>query len=445
MIRLMDRMFLPVGHGAFYCERFWCDRLLDSPKFKVASEPAWTKASERLIIQKHTINIVYDCGTLRDPDALQSELEKTFNPGDIIDAVFISHLHSDHFNGLKHLADRCKIQRIYLPHMEPVDLRLMQLDYITHKLTSSNNAEINDVDFADSVLDNRDKEDNEDNETEDPIETLKGQFETLIRKEVVSVSDDRHTDFTSTGVHYVDNNTPRSVSVQQFSRCQGLSPFDDWYFKAFCIYNQEVVQTVKEGLREIINDELMEDNPLREDDDTRFPELVAELIENIKKGKAKTDFSALLKGIRAVYKKIGHFNVNSLVLYSGCDNTSGLLIERPRRCPNCKNDKPGCLYTGDFDAKHHWEVLENSLKNEWDSIGCIQIPHHGSEHNFNSNFLDNKIFPGPALCHVISARCGQGSKHPSSSVLKQYVQRCRPIVVTQHELRRAHWRFAMFP
>ena len=126
MFEFMDRMFLPVGQGAFYCERF--------------------RALGR------TINIVYDCGTHSGMCVLDRELGRVFNKGDIIDAVFISHLHEDHFNGLECLLKKCKVQRIYLPHMETLDLRLMQLDYVTRKRMSSDNTNVNDGLLADSIL-----------------------------------------------------------------------------------------------------------------------------------------------------------------------------------------------------------------------------------------------------------------------------------------------------
>ena len=109
MIRFMDRMFLPVGQGAFYCERFHNAE------------------------QGRNLNVVYDCGTLSGMCMLDRELNRVFAQDEIIDAVFISHLHEDHFNGLERLSKRCKIQRIYLPCMETLGLRLMQLDYITRK------------------------------------------------------------------------------------------------------------------------------------------------------------------------------------------------------------------------------------------------------------------------------------------------------------------------
>ncbi len=426
-IESMNRMFLPVGQGAFYCERFW----------ELGS----------------SINIVYDCGTHSGMRVLDRELDRVFSEDDIVDAVFISHLHEDHFNGLKHLADRCKIQRIYLPHMEPVDLRLMQLDYITHKLTSSDNAGINDKDFADSVLDNLD------NEAENPTETLKKQFEDLLKIEDKSVSDDRHEYFTQTGVHYVNNNTPINVPVRQFCKYKYLapSPFDNWHFKAFCITSrddqmvQEVINKLKGLIPVYLKEQVTDDN---------LAELLGKLIKKINRGQGPNDLPTKIRDIydKAYAKRYGkktgtgEFNVNSLVLYSGCDNRSGLAVVRRPMCCFAKAlhgnmcchpvGKVGCLYTGDCDANTYWNALEEGLtQEEWQTVGCIQIPHHGSEGNFNEKFLVSKTLPDPATCHVISAGLGNRHKHPSESVIEMYNQRhCFPIVVTQDPGSLAEWR-----
>lgn len=59
-------------------------------------------------------------------------------------------------------------------------------------------------------------------------------------------------------------------------------------------------------------------------------------------------------------------------------------------------------------------------------IGCVQIPHHGSEYNFNNAFLQMDAYS------VISAGLGNPYRHPSNTVLAKYRQRNQfPFVVTQ--------------
>ena len=79
------------------------------------------------------VNVVYDCGTISGLSVLKAVIERTFEHGEVIDALFLSHLHEDHINGLPILAKRCQIKRVYLPMMDTTDLALMQLAYILRR------------------------------------------------------------------------------------------------------------------------------------------------------------------------------------------------------------------------------------------------------------------------------------------------------------------------
>lgn len=91
------RTFHSVGHGAFYTERFYDDSY-NNPQ--------------------NVANFVYDCGSITDLQKLQQEINREFNQGTkIINAVFISHFHEDHINGLGHLLGNCTVQNIVIPKM----------------------------------------------------------------------------------------------------------------------------------------------------------------------------------------------------------------------------------------------------------------------------------------------------------------------------------------
>ncbi|MBR1934913.1 MAG: hypothetical protein IJ835_02550 [Muribaculaceae bacterium] len=70
------RTFHPVGHGAFFTERFY-DGLSDTPIF----------------------NVVYDCGN-KDKTHLKGLINATFKKEEHIDLMFISHFDSDHISGI---------------------------------------------------------------------------------------------------------------------------------------------------------------------------------------------------------------------------------------------------------------------------------------------------------------------------------------------------------
>lgn len=81
----VTRTFNAVGQGAFYCESFevFGDRM----------------------------NIVYDCGTNSKKEYLEREIKSRFKKGEIIDALFISHLHDDHVNGIPILLNYCQVKK----------------------------------------------------------------------------------------------------------------------------------------------------------------------------------------------------------------------------------------------------------------------------------------------------------------------------------------------
>lgn len=87
----MERIFHPIGHGAFYTERFY-ERGNKYPSFTT----------------------VYDCGSF-SYGQLKSIIDTTFKKGDKINLLFISHFHFDHISMVQHLKSRCNIDYIIVP------------------------------------------------------------------------------------------------------------------------------------------------------------------------------------------------------------------------------------------------------------------------------------------------------------------------------------------
>lgn len=172
--------------------------------------------------------------------------------------------------------------------------------------------------------------------------------------------------------------------------------------------------------------------------DERIKELKNALKEVFAPGSAPSDgelvsnYLIYKDKIIASFKKVkGSFNTNSMVLFSGirrnrirqsiCRFTAQTECERG--CCACNDmdyccyrfKKPnGCLYTGDYDAsgKEKWQELYNAYLNYWNYMGCIQIPHHGSKHNYNSQFSEFDSYK------IISAGSINKYGHPHSFVIK---------------------------
>jgi hypothetical protein len=84
--KMITRLILPVGQGAFYVEKF-----------------------------KNGKNIIYDCGSMGNRKKIKKLIEKCFERNKVIEAIFISHLDKDHMSGVKDLLTKCEVKRICFP------------------------------------------------------------------------------------------------------------------------------------------------------------------------------------------------------------------------------------------------------------------------------------------------------------------------------------------
>lgn len=90
-----ERIFHPVGQGAFYTERHEQNG--------------------------SSFTVVYDCGSGTSFDLLKKYIDKELCEDSVIDILFISHFHNDHINGLKYLKDRCQIKNVIIPLLHDND------------------------------------------------------------------------------------------------------------------------------------------------------------------------------------------------------------------------------------------------------------------------------------------------------------------------------------
>lgn len=81
--------------------------------------------------RKHVFELVFDCGTVsRSPegegarDFIKERIEAHTNLSGTVDALFISHLDSDHLNGAETLCSVRHVQRVFLPYFQQHELAL---------------------------------------------------------------------------------------------------------------------------------------------------------------------------------------------------------------------------------------------------------------------------------------------------------------------------------
>lgn len=378
----MLRSFLPVGQGAFYVEAF-----------KDGSDKKYC---------------VYDCGSSTGIEIIENQIKSTFSKGDEIEYVFISHVDFDHINGLESLLDYCHVKNLIMPYTKQEDRYLLKLDL----LCSGYN--LVDDSFLNNFID-------------DPVIVLR-QIEPNATVWFVREPGD---EISAEDAEFSNDRIPIS-QIQSGTNILDIISFP----------------TVLTGLE-------WEYVPYNFREDERGKQFRTELEHNI--GELPPDLNknlaeiwkdaATREKIMAAYKKVeGSLNTNSMVLFSGI--RAEWMFQKPRRfmktyygpyccetCPRywCEWKSPekesGCLYTGDYEAKgaQKWQALYNAYQDYWKYIGCVQLPHHGSQNNYNASFADLDAY------FVISAGSHNKYQHPNSSVCNDLFMNHKPLSIVTEE------------
>lgn len=386
---MMIRSFLPVGQGAFYCEQF---RVIDSKP----------------------INVVYDCGSFRNTKLVKKEIENNFEEKEVIHALFVSHLHDDHINGIAHLVKHCEVKKIFLPLLTEKNRALLELSCSINgdnqAIAFIRNPEMalrtwNPNSPVPQIYQIREYS------SEDTIE-VEGRQRNL-DEERDNSNNERESTVIDSGTNVINHILGESDIK--------LRPYSNWSYIPFNFRQEERVAILKKELSSIYKRSINNDD-----------------IVNMWKSGSATD----RKKIKGAYKKIpDNFNTNSMTLFSGLNYSARnqWLINTKRNCHCCgrcdmgRRTEVGCLYTGDYNAggNANWEQLRNAYRNYWNLIGCVQIPHHGSKHNYNSKLAEQDAF------FIISAGYNNSFRHPHNLVIKDLLfHRHYPYIVTE-EIRSA--------
>lgn len=367
---IMTRTIHPIGQGAFYTECF-----------------------EDGV---NTYNVVYDCGSETSFSGkgklIDCEITQTFKQGEVINALFISHFHNDHINGINKLLRYCKVKYVFLPIIDNISKLL---------LISSNN----NKDYMDFIL--------------SPVEYI------------------NHISSSTTVISVNANNTDNEDNPQ--------SIFD--LFEGYSNGNNEEIQS---GTRIVLNGYNLhweyipynfKNNQLILDIENayakkghRIPD--ANQIDQIELNFAITIFNQVLKQGQ---KR----NAHSMIVYSGayypedwdCRAAHNVLCGYNycfRKCC-CHKISTGCIYFGDFDLniQDALDYISKKYNSVNDSISIMQVPHHGSKHNFNVD-----IFNAIPSVNILFISAGEKNRyrHPSCNVVKDILKSGRYLkLVTENK------------
>lgn len=373
----LKRTIWPVGHGAFYTEQF----------FDENNNPIWTA--------------VYDCGS-EQPNMLEHAIDEMFpklsgGRKHYINALFISHFHSDHVNGLEYLLSRCSVNTLVLP-----------------QLTSNYMADT----LAACALD----------ENRAIADIVYGLYTgtSHIAERIVEVPS--NLDWNQDGQILVVPQTAKDIQSRHhevWDKADFINPKicdGNWIYLPFNLYSAS-----KE-----LKDAFAEDGKFMDSATKQIS--ISKIYDELSQGK--------WKDLQDIYKTAfpkGH-NEYSMPVFSGeqvltrswrkvstydiCRRRilwilSDLYYNKFYEIGEDLHTNPNCIYTGDFLAKYVPPMIAfYNVHKVWDNTRLLQIPHHGSYGNYCDDLYD---FPKVTF---LSAAINDRYNHPHVKTLQAIADKC---------------------
>lgn len=371
---LVSREIHPIGQGAFYTETF---RGICGVK----------------------LNVVYDCGTFWDGknSKLYFTSKKNANHPFLevidnfvngvdgqVDIVFVSHFHLDHINGLKHLLDKTTSNvKLVLPYLDYTQ----KIYFFISNVNTLGGFSSGNEEFITWLY-----------------RFYFGELEGVYK---IEVSDD---------VEPTPNENDRIPHIisSGYDILEHLRIHIDWMYIPIVYVNKNLSSFISDFINELKNSMI-----------------IAEAINNITIEKLQNNWEEIQKLYSKAKKKYSNINENdlSLMLYSGNDwnYTSRIIsclplisyspLQRTITSSHVPDMNVGCFYTGDMmdpNAFYHAVKVIGAL---FETIGLIQMSHHGGESDFHSLLPD---------VYAKYAFCCYGTEnhfhHPSWLIMDHFLQ-----------------------
>lgn len=365
----MLRSFLPVGQGAFYCEQF-------------SHRP-----------DREKVNIIYDCGSSANVKLVERQIKNNFEKGEVIHALFISHLDDDHTNGIPFLLKYCKVMNMFFPLLTTNDKIYLNMQYEVENRGRDS--------FALSFINN-------------PRFVFERYYirNAPILHPILSSQQEMERNYREFSGEPIRSG--QDVAHIVFGNTIGdYKAYQRWLYIPHNFRQSDRLCQLQNELN-IEFDKDMDNEDLH---------------DRWSNGK-DSDRRKIRKAYQAVK---GSLNTNSMTLYSGLeDHACRQRIAQNRCLCKCSYDgkAAGCLYMGDYDASgaQKWKEIQGAYDKYWKVIGCLQVPHHGSRHNYNTELAELDAY------YVISAGTRNNYQHPHSMVIKDLLFHGRhPYIVTENQ------------
>ena len=404
--RKMIRHFYPIGHGAFYVEEF------------------------------DSFYIVYDCGTIDWKEGFSTTIvnkrikpiiENEMDKNKPILALFISHFHDDHVNGIDLLWKHCKIKNIFFPFYDKKEI--VELEYLISLSSSEAASEyFNSIIYKIINSSSENTIDGTNLYAVDPVNYDENNRPEETSEETIELNDDNESpryQKIHSGPEYHKIHSGIKINIK----------FKDW---VYIPYNFDFTQGQKDFIKNA--KEKFEIEEYKTDKE----------VLQIIKDKLITEFDDAMEILKKCFGKYGpEINRKSLVVYSGPLASSKDcyyqdIYHNSYLANICYIDKiynhylvnklkrfyPGCLYLGDCNVKNgNYKILIEKYQDYIKHIGIVQIPHHGSIENSDNQLIEDK-FKNKVL-FIVSASSSD-KKHPAISMIESLlINHCNFKIITE--------------
>lgn len=290
---------------------------------------------------------IFDCGS-KKKETIEKAIDRYYQGIDDIDLLVISHFHDDHYKGLKNLITKKEVKKIMIPFLSEEEKVNAMLESVLRFEGNDDNLDA----FKENIKIIYD--------TKEYLDELKYNGQIL----VVGNFKEKIDEFVF-GLEDLSKDI-KIVKIQNGEKLKIIRDDTEWIYMPFNLSAENSKNT-------LLYDELSNLLGVQLNVDNLLTALKDKILTLEKKGLSK-----FYKEIREIYKKnSGEINEYSLCIYSG---------------PYSKNQKVGCLYTGDYVAiGKNLEELKKEYRTVLKTISWVQIPHHGSKDNFSRGLIFESV------------------------------------------------------
>ena len=345
------------------------------------------------------ISLVYDCGTEKSyKPYLKHAISQFKSTTNHIDILVVSHFDFDHISGMHNLLKECTVSQIILPYLTDEEILIY--------LLSQPSLPTQDEQWYIEFLRNPHIVLADEFESIEKITFIVNEFDKSVWLNLLDISSE---DFESNQI--VRNYRNIEIKIQKSVEDYIVSPNLSLKF-----YNYPISPQKKVAFMNKVESEM------KRHGDNNIHSLAHRVLSDLAEATAfKKSYSYL--------NKSNHNNVSLLMVYDfkmikgNCLNLAIRkeqldIFETQPHTYNLEASRFIHFFTGDISFKYirkHLQIYEH-YKDLLPSVDAIQVPHHGSKHNWNDDLLSR--VPRKAF-FIVSSGLGNSYRHPHTEVTKK--------------------------